>query len=113
VFPRQTISAAPGTKLAFPGDVTMTDTEMSRAAVESLTLLGGVALAAGVVMLLWVRRRRFYRRNAYGSETFQGYGDTLGKRTVERLASIAGGIFVATGALLLFALLILPHLPST
>lgn len=51
--------------------------------MEWIVGIGLVALA--VAGDLWVKRRRFYRRNTAGLETFNSFGAALTTRGLERL----------------------------
>ena len=66
-------------------------------------LVGVVATAAGIAMLMWAGRRRFNRRNFAGVQEFSSYGQAVGRRLVEALADSFGGVVMAIGLLALFA----------
>ncbi|AZS21776.1 MULTISPECIES: hypothetical protein [unclassified Caulobacter] len=68
--------------------------------MEWIVGIGLVALA--VAADLWVKRRRFYRRNMAGLETFSSFGASVTTRGLERLVLGASRIAGLLGALMLF-----------
>ncbi|MBL8260043.1 MAG: hypothetical protein JNM60_09575 [Candidatus Competibacteraceae bacterium] len=56
-----------------------------------------VCLVAGAVLLSLVERRRFYRTNAAGVETFKDYGSLLKARWSDRMIRLAAvGCFASS-----------------
>jgi len=60
---------------------------------------GITMIIGGLAGLLWVGRRKFYRRNVAGIEEFPSYGSALFWRLIEALAILVGvaAIIIGTG----------------
>ncbi|WP_127846977.1 hypothetical protein [Caulobacter sp. FWC26] len=68
-------------------------------------IAGLVLLAIGIAGILWIERRRFYRRNPAGLQVYRSFGASLTTGTFEtvallifRLVALAGLSGLALGA---------------
>jgi hypothetical protein len=69
------------------------------------SLIVGIGFTAlGLLGLLFVGRRQFYRRNGFAIEEFDSYTKAAVTGLFERLLSLGSGVLLAFGALLLFTL---------
>lgn len=66
-----------------------------------LVLVGSIALILGIVIRLCISRRRFYRRNQAGLETFRNYKDALIISFFEKVFTFIGGLLIIIGVLCL------------
>lgn len=62
--------------------------------------LGVIFLLLGVAGMLYVNRRRFYRRNSAGVEEFEGYGKMETARAFETIVKFSSVILVLWGLLM-------------
>ena len=65
------------------------------------TILGVALWACGIAGIFFVKRRSFYRRNAAGLETFDGYGKMLVTRAFESAVNI-GSLFCFCAGVIVF-----------
>lgn len=71
-----------------------------------LAALGSAVALIGSGGLLWVRRRRFRRRNQHGIEIFRSYGHMVAARAVDATATVLAGLLAcAGGAFALYSVL--------
>ena len=71
-----------------------------------LAASGSAVALIGSVGLLWVRRRRFRRRNQHGVEMYRSYGHMVTARAVDATATAVAALLVcAGGAIALFSVL--------
>jgi len=68
---------------------------------NNLLVASITAIILGVALKLFVGRRKFYRRNQAGLETFKKYRDAITISFFERIISIVGGILIVSGVLFL------------
>lgn len=66
-----------------------------------LIIFGVLALLIGIVLKLYISRRRFYRRNSLGGEGFKNYRSSLLTPFWENLLSFAGGLLIICGIIAL------------
>ena len=71
--------------------------------MEALLVVGIVALVLGIALLYWINRRKFYRRNAFGSEGFSSYEKSLAVTFVERVGKWIAYALIIIGLLFLWA----------
>lgn len=62
-----------------------------------VVMVGVFAMALGVAIVLWGKRRAFRRRNAAGVEIFSGFFAMLGARFVDRAAVAVGALTIMGG----------------
>ncbi len=65
-------------------------------------IVGIICLVAGIILNYSINRRRFYRRNNAGLETFSSYEKAVGTSCLERIGKLTGLVLIALGALMLF-----------
>ncbi|MDV3805245.1 molybdenum ABC transporter permease [Elizabethkingia anophelis] len=53
--------------------------------VTAQLVFGIFVIVVAVVLIYWINRRRFYRRNAAGVEMFSGYTKAISVRFLERV----------------------------
>lgn len=66
-----------------------------------LIIFGVLALLIGIVLKLYIGRRRFYRRNSLGGEGFKNYRSSLITPFWENLLTLAGGLLIIFGIIAL------------
>lgn len=66
-----------------------------------LIIFGILALVIGILLKLFIGRRRFYRRNSLGGEGFKNYRSSLITPFWENLLTLAGGLFIIFGIIAL------------
>lgn len=59
-----------------------------------LIIFGILALVIGILLKLFIGRRRFYRRNSLGGEGFKNYRSSLITPFWENLLTLAGGLLI-------------------
>jgi len=64
-----------------------------------LIIFGILALLIGIVLKLYIGRRRFYRRNSLGAEGFKNYKSSLLTPLWENFLTLAGGLLIILGIL--------------
>ncbi len=65
-------------------------------------LRGPAVLAASFGLILWLHKRNFDRTNAYGSETYKGFGDMMANKTLEGVLSLVAWIGAIAGFVLCY-----------
>jgi len=73
--------------------------------------LGIFAVISGIGIRYWMGRRKFYRRNITGTESFKSYEQMNLIRFGEGLGLWIGNIFIIIGVLLFLFFLIAPNRP--
>ncbi|MGV3766785.1 MAG: molybdenum ABC transporter permease [Chitinophagaceae bacterium] len=71
--------------------------------MEALLVVGIVALVLGIALLYWINRRKFYRRNAFGSEGFSSYEKSVAITFIERVGKWIAYALIIIGSLFLWA----------
>ena len=66
-----------------------------------LIIFGILALVIGILLKLFIGRRRFYRRNSLGGEGFKNYRSSLITPFWENLLTLAGGLLIFFGIIAL------------
>ncbi|MET3018618.1 hypothetical protein [Flavobacterium hydatis] len=66
-----------------------------------LIIFGILALVIGILLKLFIGRRRFYRRNSLGGEGFKNYRSSLITPFWENLLTLAGGLLIIFGIIAL------------
>jgi hypothetical protein len=66
-----------------------------------LIIFGVLALLIGIVLKLYIGRRRFYRRNSLGGEGFKNYRSSLLTPFWENLLNLVGGLLIFLGIIAL------------
>jgi hypothetical protein len=69
----------------------------------ALIIVGIIVLILGIGIKLLIGRRRFYRRNQSGLETFKNYKSALTITFLERASTFIGGLLIIFG---LFCLIV-------
>ncbi|MCT3744662.1 molybdenum ABC transporter permease [Elizabethkingia anophelis] len=54
-------------------------------AVTSQLVMGIIPLVIGIGLIYWIKRRKFYRRNAVGAEGFSSFEASVFIRFIERV----------------------------
>lgn len=67
-------------------------------------ILGIIFLILGFVMIHFVRRKRFYRRNAAGLQTYKSYKRSVIIPFFEKIVHFFGYCFVAVGVMIIFCM---------
>ena len=62
-----------------------------------LIIFGILALVIGILLKLFIGRRRFYRRNSLGGEGFKNYRSSVITPFWENLLTLAGGLLIIFG----------------
>lgn len=62
-----------------------------------LVLLAPIILALGIAGIIYVRRRKFYRRNVAGVEEFKSFGSAVGTRFFEEFISVISFLAILFG----------------
>lgn len=62
---------------------------------------GGLAILAALVIRHIIKRRRFYRRNAYGAQTFRSYSRSIIIPLIEGIINLVALVLLIYGTLLL------------
>jgi len=65
----------------------------------TLIVIGIIALILGIAIKLFIGRRRFYRRNQSGLETFRNYKGALIISLLEKVITFIGGLLIIIGVL--------------
>lgn len=69
-----------------------------------LIIFGVLILLIGIILKLFIGRRRFYRRNAFGGEGFKNYRSSLLTPFLENVINILAVLFIILGIIsLVFA----------
>lgn len=71
-------------------------------AVTSQLILGIIALALGVVLIYWINRRKFYRRNVAGLQEFSSFEASVFVRFMERIGKLLAYGLIILGILFLW-----------
>lgn len=66
-------------------------------------VVGILFLVAGLALLYWINRRRFYRRNPMGAEGFSSYESSVFIRFIERIGKWIAYAMILFGLLALWA----------
>ncbi|PWJ97106.1 hypothetical protein BC749_108257 [Flavobacterium araucananum] len=66
-----------------------------------LIIFGILALVIGILIKLFIGRRRFYRRNSLGGEGFKNYRSSLLTPFWENLLTLTGGLLIIFGIIAL------------
>lgn len=64
-----------------------------------LIIFGVLALVIGIVLKLFIGRRRFYRRNSTGGEGYKNYRNSLFTPFWESTLTFIGGLLIIFGLL--------------
>ncbi|WP_346238984.1 hypothetical protein ABDK00_009655 [Niabella insulamsoli] len=68
----------------------------------SVLVIGIIALVLGLLLIYWINRRKFYRRNTSGLEVFSSFEKSLSFRFLERIGKWIGYVLVILGILSIF-----------
>jgi uncharacterized membrane protein len=73
-----------------------------------IKVLAVILILLGWGIKYWLNRRRFYRRNATGIETFKSYENMRLTNILENLGWLIGNILITVGILAFILMLVLP-----
>ena len=65
--------------------------------VTAQLVCGIFVIVVAVVLIYWINRRRFYRRNAAGVEMFSGYTKAISVRFLERIGKLFAYALIILG----------------
>ncbi|WP_241317901.1 molybdenum ABC transporter permease [Chryseobacterium arthrosphaerae] len=65
--------------------------------VTAQLVFGIFVIVVAVVLIYWINRRRFYRRNAAGVEIFSGYTKAISVRFLERIGKLFAYALIILG----------------
>ncbi|AZA58653.1 MULTISPECIES: molybdenum ABC transporter permease [Flavobacteriales] len=65
--------------------------------VTAQLVFGIFVIVVAVVLIYWINRRRFYRRNAAGVEMFSGYTKAISVRFLERIGKLFAYALIILG----------------
>lgn len=72
-----------------------------RISVDTFGLYSGIIiLLVGIALRYWINRRRFYRRNVAGKETFSSYEKSVIVRILEKFGKLIAWVFILFGLLM-------------
>lgn len=72
-------------------------------AVTSQLVLGIIPLVVGIGLIYWVNRRKFYRRNAVGTEGFSSFEASVFIHFIERMGKWIAYALIVIGVLFLWS----------
>ena len=72
-------------------------------AVTSQLVLGIIPLVVGFWLVYWINRRKFYRRNAIGSEGFSSFESSVFIRFIERMGKWIAYALIVIGILFIWS----------
>lgn len=67
----------------------------------SVIVLGLTALILGIGIKLLIHRRRFYRRNQAGLQSFKNYRTAVSITFIERVLMVVGNLLIVVGMLIM------------
>lgn len=70
--------------------------------MEIVLIIGVLALSISTVLLFWIGKRRFKRRNLAGIEGFSSYEKSLVVPFLERIGKLLAYILILVGALFIW-----------
>ncbi|UOH77026.1 molybdenum ABC transporter permease [Ornithobacterium rhinotracheale] len=68
-----------------------------------MLVFGIITFILGIALRYWINRRRFYRRNVAGKETFSSYEKAVIVRILERFGKLIAWAFILLGLLMSIA----------
>lgn len=72
-----------------------------RISVDTFGLYSGIIiLLVGIALRYWINRRRFYRRNVAGKETFSSYEKAVIVRILEKFGKLIAWVLILFGLLM-------------
>ncbi|WP_018675946.1 hypothetical protein [Riemerella columbina] len=72
-----------------------------RISVDTFGLYSGIIiLLVGIALRYWINRRRFYRRNVAGKETFSSYEKAVIVRILEKFGMLIAWVLILFGLLM-------------
>lgn len=72
-------------------------------AVTSQLVMGIIPLVIGIGLIYWISRRKFYRRNAMGSEGFSSFEASVFIRFIERVGKWIAYALIILGVVVLWS----------
>ena len=72
-------------------------------AITSQLVLGIIPLVVGIVLIYWINRRKFYRRNSLGLEGFSSFESSLFIRFIERIGKWIALVLIILSILTLWS----------
>ena len=72
-------------------------------AVTSQLVMGIIPLVIGIGLIYWIKRRKFYRRNAVGAEGFSSFEASVFIRFIERVGRWIAYALIILGILLIWS----------
>lgn len=65
-----------------------------------MLVFGIITFILGIALRYWINRRRFYRRNVAGKETFSSYEKAVIVRILEKFGKLIAWVFILFGLLM-------------
>ena len=72
-------------------------------AITSQLVLGIIPLVIGIVLIYWINRRKFYRRNSSGLEGFSSFESSIFIRFIERIGKWIALVLIILSILTLWS----------
>ena len=72
-------------------------------AVTSQLVMGIIPLVIGIGLIYWIKRRKFYKRNAVGAEGFSSFEASVFIRFIERVGRWIAYALIILGILLIWS----------
>ena len=72
-------------------------------AVTAQLVMGIIPLVIGIGLIYWISRRKFYRRNAMGAESFSSFEASVFIRFIERVGKWIAYALIIIGILFIWS----------